>query len=432
MLMASLVLTLLTATLPVGAVPAFAVTQTTIVQVAQTANLGSILTGPNGMTLYVFAKDTWGVSNCYDKCAVNWPPLLLKAGEMPLAPIGLQGRLGTVTRTDGTIQVTYNDWPLYYWSKDKAPGDTTGQNVGKVWFVANPDAPTVKLSEDRTLGRFFTDANDMTLYVFTKDTPGVSNCYDKCATNWPPLLLKAGEQLVAPQGLGGKLGTTTRKDGSLQVTFNGAPLYHWFKDRVPGDTTGHLVGGVWFAVEPGLLLDTAGTWSQALVSSAVRAGWVRGDTNSVFHPNDMVTRAEFVTMLTAAFAAPAGSAQASFADTGAHWANGAIEAAVAAGVVKVAEYPAGQFEPDRAITREEAMAMVVRALHLEAGAAAGEAVVARFTDAGMLSSRTAGLVGVAVDKGIVKGYPDNTIHGEKTSTRAEAVVLVQRALGLKK
>lgn len=53
------------------------------------------------------------------------------------------GGLGVISRADGTSQITYNGWPLYYWVKDAKPGDTTGQNVGNVWFVADPDiSPT--------------------------------------------------------------------------------------------------------------------------------------------------------------------------------------------------------------------------------------------------------------------------------------------------
>jgi predicted lipoprotein with Yx(FWY)xxD motif len=262
-------------------------------------------------------------------------------------------------------------------------------------------AATVQMAQDTKLGSIFTDAAGMTLYVYTKDSPGISNCYDKCATNWPPLLLKTGEQPTASADLKGTLGTTTRKDGTVQATYNGAPLYYWVKDKIAGDTTGHKVGGVWFVVEPGLLPDTAGTWEQSAVAAAVRGGWVKGDPNGAFRPEDQLTRAEFVRMLAAAFATPA----ASLSD---------------------------QSEPDRAITREEAAAMVVRTLGMEARAAEGQPAVARFADAQNLSARSAGLVGVAVQLEIVKGYPDNTVHGEQTATRAEAVVLIQRALSVKK
>ena len=96
------------------------------------------------MTLYMFTKDTKDTSNCYDKCAQAWPPLL--QGDKPTA----EGRrrccllLGTTTRKDGTVQVTYAGMPLYYYFKDKAAGDTIGQDVNSVWYVVAPDGTVVK------------------------------------------------------------------------------------------------------------------------------------------------------------------------------------------------------------------------------------------------------------------------------------------------
>jgi predicted lipoprotein with Yx(FWY)xxD motif len=77
-------------------------------------------------------------SNCYDQCAINWPPLLVAQGETPTAGDGVTGKLDVIDRTDGTKQVAYNGMPLYYWFKDVVPGDATGQNVGSVWFVQAP------------------------------------------------------------------------------------------------------------------------------------------------------------------------------------------------------------------------------------------------------------------------------------------------------
>ncbi len=108
------------------------------VQVATDAALGPILTDAEGMTLYLFTKDEGGVSVCYDECAQRWPPLLVEGA--PVAPEGLSGELGVTERTDGTWQVTYNGWPLYYFAADTAAGDTTGQGVGEVWYVVPPDA----------------------------------------------------------------------------------------------------------------------------------------------------------------------------------------------------------------------------------------------------------------------------------------------------
>ena len=82
------------------------------------------------------------VTNCYENCAHNWPPLVggfePMAGSEPMAGEGVAGKLDIIKRTDGSSQVTYNGIPLYYWIKDQVPGQTTGHNVGEVWFVLNP------------------------------------------------------------------------------------------------------------------------------------------------------------------------------------------------------------------------------------------------------------------------------------------------------
>ena len=89
-----------------------------------------VLTDANGMTLYIFDKDTVGVTNCYDKCAVNWPPLMADAAAAP------EGDFTVVDRTDGTKMWAYKAMPLYFWKDDKAPGDITGDGVGGVWHLA--------------------------------------------------------------------------------------------------------------------------------------------------------------------------------------------------------------------------------------------------------------------------------------------------------
>lgn len=97
-------------------------------------DLGEVLTGPNGMTLYTFANDKQaGKSACNGQCAANWPPLHpTAAAPAPTAP------LSVITRDDGSKQYAYKDKPLYYWKNDKKPGDTTGHKFRDVWFVAQP------------------------------------------------------------------------------------------------------------------------------------------------------------------------------------------------------------------------------------------------------------------------------------------------------
>lgn len=109
------------------------------VEVAST-DLGDILVGPEGMTLYVFLPDEQSESTCYDSCAATWPPL---EGE-PAAGAGVDDSLlGSVERTDGTTQASYNGWPLYYYASDAEPGDVTGQGVGDNWFAVDPAGEVV-------------------------------------------------------------------------------------------------------------------------------------------------------------------------------------------------------------------------------------------------------------------------------------------------
>lgn len=99
--------------------------------VAETS-VGEHLVDAEGNTLYLFLPDEQGDSTCYNACASTWPPLAgpIDAGDGVDADL-----IGTTTRDDGTEQVTYNGWPLYYYAPDSEPGDTNGQGVNDVWFV---------------------------------------------------------------------------------------------------------------------------------------------------------------------------------------------------------------------------------------------------------------------------------------------------------
>ena len=98
-----------------------------------------------------------------------------------------------------------------------------------------------------SLGTFLVGPNGRTLYLFTNDTSTKSTCYDACAQAWPPLLT-TGKPKAAGKARSSLLGTTKRKDGKRQVTYNGHPLYYYTPDSKVGDTTGQKVGGVWFVV----------------------------------------------------------------------------------------------------------------------------------------------------------------------------------------
>ena len=100
------------------------------------ATLGAYLTGKGGMTLYVFKSDTAATSTCSGTCATNWPPLTSTAGASIIPPSAATAAFGTINRPDGTIQVTYNHMPLYYYAGDSAAGDTNGQGKLNLWYVA--------------------------------------------------------------------------------------------------------------------------------------------------------------------------------------------------------------------------------------------------------------------------------------------------------
>lgn len=101
---------------------------------------GQALAGKDEMTLYTFDNDSAGVSACSGGCAENWPPLVVADDSDVTAGEGVTGEIDTITRDDGSLQVTYNGQPLYYFAADQAPGDSTGDGVGGVWHIATAEA----------------------------------------------------------------------------------------------------------------------------------------------------------------------------------------------------------------------------------------------------------------------------------------------------
>ncbi len=104
---------------------------------ASNATLGkTILVNSAGLTLYTYAKDTSGTSSCTGSCATAWPPLSPGNGT-PTGGAGVTGTLATITRSDGTKQVTYNGKPLYTFQSDGSAGKATGDGVNS-FSVATP------------------------------------------------------------------------------------------------------------------------------------------------------------------------------------------------------------------------------------------------------------------------------------------------------
>ncbi len=108
-----------------------------VVKMARVQGFGLFLTDDAGRTLYAYDKDTANTSNCTGACLQNWPAFTTQGAPQPQT--GVDATLvGTITRSDGTMQVTYSGRPLYYFAGDKNPGDVKGQGVGGVWHVLSP------------------------------------------------------------------------------------------------------------------------------------------------------------------------------------------------------------------------------------------------------------------------------------------------------
>jgi predicted lipoprotein with Yx(FWY)xxD motif len=226
---------------------------------ATTTDLGTFLTDEAGMTLYYFANDTApGVSVCEGDCVTNWPLLTVGEGEALVAGEGVTGVLDSFARADGTMQASYDGRPLYYFAGDAAPGDTNGQGLGDVWYVAaedgtlnGPAAPVdgglVVNASTTDLGTFLVDAEGRTLYFFTMDTaPGASVCEGDCLVNWPAFGPAEGQGFAPGEGVTGVLNSFTRADGTVFATYDGRPLYYFIGDAAAGDVDGQGIGDVWF------------------------------------------------------------------------------------------------------------------------------------------------------------------------------------------
>ncbi|MEU9859290.1 SCO0930 family lipoprotein [Streptomyces sp. NPDC047971] len=241
--------------------------------VADTKQLGKVVTDSEGFTLYRFDKDSASPpkATCEGDCAKAWP-VVSAEGAKP--PAGVDPSLmGEVARTDGTKQLTIDGWPMYRYAKDTKPGDLNGQGVGGTWFASAPDgkkaapaagggadesggedsgvdAAGLSVRKDPKLGDIVVDSRGMTVYRFKKDSawPMKTACTDACLEKWP---------VVAPVEKNDTKGITkkgfvtfNRPDGIKQQTIDCWPLYTFAGDEEPGDTNGQGVGGTWYAVSP--------------------------------------------------------------------------------------------------------------------------------------------------------------------------------------
>lgn len=119
---------------------------------------------------------------------------------------------------------------------------TYQQNLPSV--SPSPVSAIVKVNSSSSKGNFLTDSNGMTLYIFDKDSNGVSNCTGKCVAIWPVFLASSQSNLPA------NITIIQRSDGLMQYAWKGMPLYYYASDKNPGDINGDGFGGIWHLVKP--------------------------------------------------------------------------------------------------------------------------------------------------------------------------------------
>ncbi|GAB2555549.1 hypothetical protein [Spirosoma areae] len=209
----------------------------------QDAKLGSLLTDGSGNTLYLFAKDVAGASQCSGGCTDTWPVFYEKN---KVFADGLDStQFGVIIRADGSKQTTFKGWPLYRFAQDTKAGEVNGEGKNS-FYVAKPDY-TVMVA-DKGAGKYLVGISGRTLYTFSGDTDDISNCKDGCLTVWPQF---SAQPAIAPSTLNGVFfSSISRADGSKQTTANKKPLYYFQNDLVRGDVKGTAANAKFTVVAP--------------------------------------------------------------------------------------------------------------------------------------------------------------------------------------
>ncbi len=297
-----------------------AATTASVVITIEHTKFGTSLATGAGESLYVFSGDNqpFSASNtpqldctalnvqASTPCTTAWPPLVA-TGKLVAKGGVHQNLLGTVTR-NGVKQVTYNHQPLYGFIKDTAAHQVNGEDVGAfdgTWYLVHANAladvevPTIseEVSPNGVILASAIANGTRSLYLLTSDTAKTSNCNaaGACDALWPPLL--TGLPAKAGNGVSKKLfGTFRRKDGNLQVTYNGHPVYFFALDLNVAATNGEIngehildpapVNGAWYTVLPNGLPEPGSATIQSETSGAASiladAGAVNGVIGTLY------------------------------------------------------------------------------------------------------------------------------------------------------
>jgi predicted lipoprotein with Yx(FWY)xxD motif len=142
--------------------------------------------------------------------------------------------------------------------------------------IASGTGGTIGAAEIEGLGNVLVDAEGMTVYDFTVDEGTMSNCYGGCEAAWPPVTT-TGKPTAGEGAMASDLGTTKRKDGTVQVTYKGHPLYTFSGDEGPGEANGNEAEGTWFALdEKGAAVKGQATGGEAAPATEESSGGAYG------------------------------------------------------------------------------------------------------------------------------------------------------------
>ena len=234
------------------------------VYLKESSSLGKYLADEKGMTLYFFTKDIMGESMCTEGCLDNWP--IYYNADMAVGEGIEKSDFATITRADGKMQNSYKGWPLYYFINDIDMGDTNGEAVNGVWFVAKTDYVVMfanaqlvgadgknymaDYTEGEGMTQFMVNMDGVTLYSFKKDTENKNNFTNGDAEHdaiWPIASLDMMNMSI-PSNLDKADFAEIEVLGKKQTTYKGWPLYYFSKDsEEKGSTKGVSVPmpGIW-------------------------------------------------------------------------------------------------------------------------------------------------------------------------------------------
>lgn len=237
------------------------------VKLATSAALGQYLVDTNGSTLYMFANDSKGRTSCAGGCATLWPYFYVAGLTAEKLGPGLVLSDFDTININGTSQLRYRTWPLYYYAPlannvnvREKPGVITGDALNDVWFIAKPDY-SIMFANAQLIGnngknytatyvnnvavegigmtKYFTDGKGLTLYFFGRDSLNKNKFTNGVVThdaNWP---IYETSSIVVPSNLDKTLFGTITVLGKTQLVYKGWPLYYFGADaNVRGNNKG--------------------------------------------------------------------------------------------------------------------------------------------------------------------------------------------------